>query len=68
MSQIPNNLDNSSISYDEALHELQATLRELENQSDSLDKLVEATQRAKYLISVCKTKLRTIQDGIEKTL
>ncbi|MCP4441688.1 MAG: exodeoxyribonuclease VII small subunit [Aureispira sp.] len=69
MNQIPNNPDNSSaISYDEALEELQNTLKELENQNFSLDKLLQSTQKAKQLITDCKSRLRAIQDGIGKTL
>lgn len=69
MNQLPNNTnDSSAISYDEALKELQDTLKELENKNFSLDKLVETTERAKQLVALCKDKLRTIQDGLKNTL
>lgn len=66
MSQLPNNPnDSSAISYDDALKELQDTLKELENKNFSLDKLVDTTARAKYLVTLCKDRLHSIKKGLE---
>lgn len=53
------------ISFDKAHEELQSILHELQNEETSIDKLSDKLKKAKNLVALCKTKLRTIEEEIE---
>lgn len=53
------------ISFDKAHEELESILNQLQNEDISIDKLSDKLKRAKALVEVCKTKLRTIETEIE---
>jgi len=53
------------ISFDKAHEELESILHELQNEETSIDKLSEKLKKAKELVAVCKTKLRSIEEEIE---
>ena len=53
------------ISFDKAHEELQNILHELQNEETSIDKLSDKLKKAKELVAVCKTKLRSIEEEID---
>jgi exodeoxyribonuclease VII small subunit len=60
MSDAPN--------YIEAFEELQHIVSEIENGSISVDELSEKVQRATELIRICKLKLTTTEENVNKIL
>jgi exodeoxyribonuclease VII small subunit len=60
MSELPN--------YTEAFEELQKIVAEIENGKISVDELSEKVKRATELIVICKTKLTTTEENVNKIL
>ncbi len=60
MSEQPN--------YTQAFEELQAIVSEIEEGRISVDDLSEKVKRAAHLISVCKSKLSTTEEDVNKIL
>ncbi|OQA00780.1 MAG: exodeoxyribonuclease VII small subunit [Bacteroidetes bacterium ADurb.Bin408] len=56
------------ISYEEAFNELQSIVEEIENGEISVDALSEKVKRAAMLIKICKTKLSTTEEDVNKIL
>ena len=56
------------ISYEEAFSELQQIVEEIENGEISVDTLSEKVKRAAQLIKLCKTKLTSTEEDINKIL
>ncbi len=56
------------LSYTEAFTELENIVRELEQGEISVDKLSEKVKRASVLIKICKDKLTTTEEDVEKIL
>ncbi len=56
-----------TFNFDEAYDELQNILESIQEEG-SIEKLEAQIKRASELLSACKTKLRTIESTIEKTL
>lgn len=56
------------LSYTEAFTELENIVRELEQGEISVDKLSEKVKRASVLIRICKDKLTTTEEDVEKIL
>lgn len=54
------------LNYDAAFNELNQILSDLQSEETGLDLLSEKLKRAAELTDFCKTKLRTIEDDIEK--
>lgn len=52
------------ISFDKAQEELESILSQLQNEDVSIDKLSDKLKRAKELVQICKSKLRTIEEEI----
>jgi len=60
MSEKPN--------YTEAFEELQAIVSEIEQGEISVDELSEKVKRAAHLITICKLKLTTTEEDVNKIL
>jgi exodeoxyribonuclease VII small subunit len=60
MSDLPN--------YTQAFEELQKIVNEIENGKISVDELSEKVKRATELIIICKTKLTTTEENVNKIL
>ncbi|MBT1701917.1 exodeoxyribonuclease VII small subunit [Chryseosolibacter indicus] len=56
------------IKYTEAFDELQNIVAEIEQGEISVDELSEKVKRAAYLIKVCKIKLTTTEEDVNKIL
>ena len=55
-------------SYTEAFEELQTIVLEIEQGEISVDELSEKVKRAAHLIQICKTKLSTTEEDVNKIL
>lgn len=55
-------------SYDEAIHEIEQILEQVELGNLEIDQLSEKLKRISQLISICKTKIGKTEDEIEKIL
>ena len=53
-------------SYDNAISELNEIIKAIQNEEVSLDKLAEMISRANELINLCKSRLREIDQQVEK--
>lgn len=60
MSETPN--------YKEAFEELQSIVSEIEQGEISVDELAEKVKRATVLIAICKTKLATTEEDVNRIL
>ncbi|NOX86435.1 MAG: exodeoxyribonuclease VII small subunit [Chlorobi bacterium] len=56
------------ISYTEAFTELENIVSELEQGEISVDELSEKVKRASALIKICKTKLSSTEEDVDKIL
>jgi exodeoxyribonuclease VII small subunit len=56
------------ISYTEAISELELIVSEIEQGEISIDTLSEKVKRAAELIKICKTKLTSTEDDVNKIL
>lgn len=56
------------LKYTEAFDELQTIVHEIENGEISVDELSDKVQRASELIKICKTKLTTTEEDVNKIL
>jgi len=56
------------ITYEEAFNELQSIVEDIENGEISVDALSEKVKRAALLIKICKTKLTTTEEDVNKIL
>ena len=59
---------NENPSYTEAFKELQEIVTEIEQGEISVDELSEKVKRASKLISICKNKLATTEEDVNKIL
>ena len=59
---------NENISYASALEELEKILADMESNELDLDTLSEKVKRAAFLTKLCKTKLRSTTEEIDKIL
>lgn len=59
---------NNTVNYKEAFDELQMIVAEIESGGISVDLLSEKVKRAIYLIKICKTKLTTTEEDVNKIL
>ena len=59
---------NENISYAAALEELEKILADMESNELDLDTLSEKVKRAAFLTKLCKTKLRSTTEEIDKIL
>lgn len=56
------------ISYSDAFDELQTIVTEIEQGEISVDELSEKVKRASYLIKICKSKLHSTEEDVNKIL
>lgn len=56
------------LKYEEALRELEAIVRDMENGSLDIDKLGEKLNRSKVLIKICKDRLTKTDEEIKSIL
>ena len=56
------------LSYKEAMQEIEAILRSLREEQNSVDTLAERVARATELIALCRTKLRKAESDVAKVL
>lgn len=56
------------LSYKEAMQEIEAILRSLREEQNSVDTLAERVARATELIALCRAKLRKAEDDVAKVL
>lgn len=56
------------MSYKEAMQEIEAILRSLREEQNSVDTLAERVARATELIALCRAKLRKAEDDVAKVL
>jgi exodeoxyribonuclease VII small subunit len=56
------------ISYTQAFEELQAIVSEIEQGEISVDELSDKVKRAAFLIRICKTKLTSTEEDVNKIL
>lgn len=59
---------NENINYTEAFNELKEIVSEIEQGEISVDELSEKVKRASVLIRVCKDKLSTTEEDVNKIL
>jgi len=59
---------NDATNYTEAYEELQRIVSEIENGEISVDELSEKVKRATQLIRICKLKLTTTEEDVNKIL
>ncbi|MFO0507832.1 MAG: exodeoxyribonuclease VII small subunit [bacterium] len=58
----------SEINYTAAFEELQTIVSEIEQGQITVDELSEKVKRAAHLIKICKTKLTTTEEDVNKIL
>jgi len=51
--------------YSEAIAELEAIVREIENEEIDVDMLTEKVKRADYLAKFCKSKLKSTEEEVK---
>jgi exodeoxyribonuclease VII small subunit len=56
------------VSYSEAINELELIVTEIEQGEITIDTLSEKVKRAAELIKICKTKLSSTEDDVNKIL
>lgn len=56
------------LTYSEAISELEAIVREIENEEIDLDILTEKVKRADYLCKYCRGKLKSIEEEVKSIL
>ncbi|WP_353683545.1 exodeoxyribonuclease VII small subunit [Thermodesulfovibrio sp. 3907-1M] len=57
-----------NLSYSKAMKEIEEILKFIESQEVDVDVLVEKVKRATELIRFCKSKLKTAEEELHKTL
>ena len=61
-------MENSSTNYADAFEELKTIVSEIEQGEISVDLLSEKVKRASELIKICKTKLSSTEEDVNKIL
>ena len=61
-------MSNNSTSYTEAFEELQHIVSEIESGEISVDELSEKVKRATQLIRICKAKLTSTEEDVNRIL
>ena len=59
---------NDQINYKDAFEELQSIVSEIEQGEISVDELSEKVKRASFLIKICKSKLQSTEEDVNKIL
>lgn len=56
------------LSYNEALSELEAIVRQIENEEIDIDTLTDKVKRADYLCKYCRSKLKSIEEEVKSII
>jgi exodeoxyribonuclease VII small subunit len=56
------------LTYSQALAELEKIVEDIENEDIEVDRLLEQTKRASYLLRYCREKLKTTEGEVKKVL
>ncbi len=56
------------ITYTEAIQELESLVERIENEETNIDQLSEKVKRASELIRICKDKLQSTEEEVNKIL
>jgi exodeoxyribonuclease VII small subunit len=67
-SQKQNNMSLKKLSYNEAIAEVEAILEKIENEELDVDELAEKVKRVSVLLKLCKDKLLSTNEQVEKIL
>ncbi len=59
---------NRTLTYKEAIEEIEAIVNEIENETVDVDVLAEKVKRATFLIKLCKQKLKKTDNEVKKVL
>ena len=62
------NTSKRTLSYKEAIAEIDEILRQLENNELDVDELSEKVKRVSHLVTLCKEKLHNTEEEIDKIL
>lgn len=62
------NISKKTVSYKEAITEIEEILRQLENNELDVDELSEKVKRVSQLVTLCKDKLHNTEQEIDKIL
>mgnify|MGYP003322361739 FL=1 len=57
-----------AITYSEAINEIEATLQRFRNEELSVDELTESVKRTSELITLCKTRLKSVEEELKSIL
>jgi exodeoxyribonuclease VII small subunit len=60
--------EKQQIKYGEAIEEIEKILKQIENEELDVDDLTSKVKRVSELLSICKTKLRTTEEEVEKII
>lgn len=58
----------TNLTYQQAIEELEQIISELENENIDLDDLLKKVERATFLITYCKKKLKNSKTNLEKSI
>jgi len=61
-------MSKKNISYSEAIAEIEGIVEKIENNQLDVDKLAENVKRVSELIKICRAKLKSTEDEVEKIL
>ena len=56
------------VTYNEAISEIEEILEKIENEELDVDELAEKVKRVSQLLKICKEKLQTTNEEVEKIL
>ncbi len=63
---MPRKKSEKTLTYQEAVTQLEEIVNSLEEEEPDIDALSEKVTKALELLEMCKTKLRTTEDGLNK--
>lgn len=61
-------MSKTEISYQEAVREIEETIRKIESGELNVDQLTDKVKRVSVLLEICRKKLKTAEDEIVKIL
>jgi len=67
-SKAKSNEQNNSVSYKDAVEELESILHEIETGETDIDILSEKVKRALFLIQLCRARLKHTDDEVRKLI
>ncbi len=61
-------MEKKELSYQEAIQEVEEILQQIEKEELDVDELTTRVKRASVLLKICKDKLRTTENEVEKII